>query len=105
MNLFKSITRSRRRRVGALAVLAAFSTAPLFAAEPPISTVTPYDLTPAGNTKVDVPGEVGGTAIFSDYFLQPAGTGVFKPFLDLKSPNNGSIEEAYNSDAKNLDFD
>src|SRR2546425_10215585 len=37
--------------------------------------------TPGDNVTVNVPGAVGGTAIFADHFEQPTGTGVFKPFL------------------------
>src|SRR5688572_17734492 len=62
-----------------------------------------YDLTTAGTTSHNVVGAYGGTAIFSDNFPQPAGTGVFEPFLPLDA--NGQtptgtkvIEQAYNTD-------
>jgi len=66
---------------------------------------TEYNLAVAGNTSVNVTGDVGGTAIFRDYFTQPAGTGVFDPFLTLernaagKPPtSNSNIEQGYNTD-------
>jgi len=94
-----------------MAVLAVFSTASALAAgggnggggggnpPPPVSLGTFYDLSPAGDQHYSVDGEVGGEAIFSDFFMQPTGTGVFKPFLDLKSPANGKVEGAYNTDS------
>ena len=62
-----------------------------------------YDLTPSGNTSFNVAGAFGGTAVFSDYFTQPAGTGVFEPFLTLDANGQTStglrtIEQAYNTD-------
>jgi hypothetical protein len=59
------------------------------------------DLTPQGNDQ----GTING-AIFSDHFVQPAGTGVFKPFLSLQAKSNSPnipttdkrIEQAYNTD-------
>lgn len=90
MNLFKSMRR-------ALFVVASGAIGSAMATE--------FDLTPAGETSVDVPGAVGGTAIVRDYFTQPAGTGVFDPFLTLernaagKEPtNNKNIEQGYNTD-------
>lgn len=62
-----------------------------------------YDLTTAGTTSHSVVGAYGGTAIFSDYFTQPAGTGVFEPFLTLDANGQTStgtkvIEQGYNTD-------
>ncbi|HZM86354.1 MAG TPA: VPDSG-CTERM sorting domain-containing protein [Blastocatellia bacterium] len=62
-----------------------------------------FDLTAPGNQQVNVLGDVGGTAIFADHFTQPAGTGVFEPFLTLDangqtSTGNNRIESAYNTD-------
>ncbi len=66
--------------------------------------------TPGDNVTVSVPGAVGGTAIFSDHFEQPTGTGVFKPFLTLDSngqtsTGNTAIESAYNTDGAPLYLD
>jgi len=55
---------------------------------------------------VEVPGDpiTSGTALFSNYILQPAGTGVFKPFLGLDANGNPLstgmkyTEEAFNTD-------
>jgi hypothetical protein len=59
--------------------------------------------TPGVNVSVTVPGAVGGSAIFSDHWEQPTGTGVFDPFLTLDSngqtsTGNTAIESAYNTD-------
>jgi hypothetical protein len=59
---------------------------------------------------VDVVGDVGGTAKFADYWEQPTGTGVFKPFLTLDSngqtsTGNTAIESAYNTDGAPLYLD
>lgn len=67
---------------------------------------TEYDLSAAGTQSFNVLGDFGGTAIFSDYWSQPTGTGVFDPFLSLDSngqtsTNNTNIEQAYNSDGHN----
>jgi len=66
--------------------------------------------TPGDNVTVNVPGAVGGTAIFADHFEQPTGTGVFKPFLTLDSngqtsTGNTAIESAYNTDGAPLYLD
>ena len=66
-----------------------------------------YDLTAPGDQSVQVDGDVGGIAIFSDNFVQPTGTGVFEPFLTLDSNgqtstgqrgNGTAIEQGYNTD-------
>lgn len=62
-----------------------------------------YDLTAPGSQSVSVLGDVGGTAIFSDFFEQPTGTGVFTPFLTLDGNGQTSttvknVEQAYNTD-------
>lgn len=62
-----------------------------------------HDLTAPGSQSINVLGDVGGTAIFADHFTQPAGTGVFEPFLTLDangqtSTGNNNIESAYNTD-------
>src|SRR5689334_15969416 len=62
-----------------------------------------YDLTAAGTTTMNVVGDFGGTAIVSDFFTQPAGTGVFEPFLTLDANGQTSagskmIEQAFNTD-------
>jgi hypothetical protein len=62
-----------------------------------------YDLTPRGSQSFDVPGDVGGTAVISDFWEQPTGTGVFDPFLSLDangqtSVGNNYVEQAYNTD-------
>lgn len=70
-----------------------------------VAATIPYDLTPTGTDTLNVTGVVGGTAIVSDFFTQPAGTGVFEPFLTIeqnsagKPPtNNKLIEQGYNTD-------
>ncbi|HUS33762.1 MAG TPA: VPDSG-CTERM sorting domain-containing protein [Verrucomicrobiae bacterium] len=93
MNLFKS-NRSKWSglSLGALIVAASVGSA---------SAATVIDLTPGGNQK----GTING-GVFSDTFLQPAGTGVFQPFLSLDSNGQvktvpgypGQIEAAYNTD-------
>jgi hypothetical protein len=61
-----------------------------------------YDL--SGNQGPhSVTGDVGGTAIFANHWTQPAGTGVFEPFLTLDGNGQTStgvknIEQAYNTD-------
>src|SRR6266850_252447 len=67
------------------------------------ASATEYDLSAPGSQSINVPGELGGTAIFSDYFTQPAGTGVFEPFLTIDSngrtsTGNKNIEQGYNTD-------
>ena len=58
-----------------------------------------YDLTAVGSQSLNVAGGYGGTAIVQDYWSQPTGTGVFKPFLSLQSPNGKvKTEHAYNTD-------
>jgi hypothetical protein len=63
---------------------------------------TEYDLSPAGSQSFNVAGDVGGTAIVRDNFTQPAGTGVFEPFLTIDSngqtsTGNTAIEQGYNT--------
>lgn len=67
------------------------------------AVATEYDLTPPGQNSVSIIGDVGGTAIFEDYFEQPTGTGVFQPFLTLDgngqtSTGTKNVEQAYNTD-------
>jgi len=62
-----------------------------------------YNLAHGGSQTFNVPGDVGGTAIVSDYWEQPTGTGVFDPFLSLDangqtSVGNNYVEQAYNTD-------
>lgn len=61
-----------------------------------------YNLAASGNTTLNVPGAVGGTAIFADNWQQPTGTGVFDPFLTIDSNGQTStggtyIEQGYNT--------
>ncbi len=75
-------------------LLAASSQQNLFAVE--------YDLTPSGTQSYNVAGAYGGTAVFSDFFTQPAGTGVFEPFLTIDangqtSTTTRTIEQGYNT--------
>jgi hypothetical protein len=63
---------------------------------------TEYDLSPAGSQSFNVAGDVGGTAIVRDYFSQPAGTGVFEPFLTIDANGQTStglktVEQGYNT--------
>ncbi len=67
---------------------------------------TEYDLSLAGSQSLNVLGDIGGTAIVSDYWSQPTGTGVFDPFLTLDANGKTStgvrtIESAYNADGHN----
>ncbi|HXI70117.1 MAG TPA: hypothetical protein VNN22_07140 [Verrucomicrobiae bacterium] len=62
-----------------------------------------YDLSTLGSDSFNVPGDVGGTAIFADNWTQPAGTGVFQPFLTLEANGQSStgsqvVEQAFNTD-------
>jgi hypothetical protein len=73
---------------------------------PSVSFAAPLDLSPAGTQTLDVLGAFGGKAIVSDFWVQPAGTGVFKPFLTLDANGQTStgsklIEQAYNTDGFN----
>jgi hypothetical protein len=93
MNLFKSMRRAIAPTLVAIGAISGNAMA------------TEYDLSVSGNTSANVPGDVGGTAIFRDYFTQPAGTGVFDPFLTIernaagKPPtSNSNIEQGYNTD-------
>jgi hypothetical protein len=74
----------------------------LAATWPSISAIAgELDLSAAGNTSGTVTGAVGGDAVFSDFFTQPAGTGVFLPFLTIERDANGDpkeIEQGYNTD-------
>jgi hypothetical protein len=70
-----------------------------------VHAVTVHDLTAPGTDSANVAGVVGGTAIFSDFFSQPTGTGVFQPFTDSQAKQNGPsgskyIEQGYNSDGQ-----
>ncbi|MDB6167436.1 MAG: hypothetical protein JWM88_300 [Verrucomicrobia bacterium] len=73
---------------------------------PTLAFSSTIDLTPAGTQSLAVAGAVGGAAIVSDYWLQPAGTGVFNPFLTLDangktSTGSNDVEQAYNTDGYN----
>lgn len=62
-----------------------------------------YDLSQSGSQSLLVTADVGGTAIVSDHWTQPAGTGVFQPFLTLDANGQTStglntIEQGYNTD-------
>lgn len=65
-------------------------------------TAVEFDLSQNGGPH-NVQGDVGGTAIFANHWTQPAGTGVFEPFLTLDGNGQTStgvknIEQAYNTD-------
>ncbi|MDB6169051.1 MAG: hypothetical protein JWM88_1915 [Verrucomicrobia bacterium] len=75
----------------------------LVAVLPSTGLSSEYDLSPSGTQTMTMAGAYGGTAIVSDYWSQPAGTGVFKPFLTLDangqtSTGSNYIEQAYNAD-------
>lgn len=59
-----------------------------------------YDLTTT--SPISVPGDVGGTGIFANHWEQPAGTGVFDPFLTIEREaaggNSSYFEQGYNTD-------
>jgi len=64
---------------------------------------TVIDLTPVGAQTINVVGSFGGTAKVADNFVQPAGTGVFRPFLTIDangqtSTGNNKSEQGYNTD-------
>lgn len=91
-NLFKSLQLFRACAAGSFLVLAA-----------PSAIAVEYDLSLPGSQTYTVAGDVGGDAIVSDDFLQPAGTGVFQPFLTLDANGQTStgskmMEQAYNTD-------
>lgn len=93
----------RRSTKGSCFRLAALATLAATIMSSGTASAVEYDLTPSGNNAFNVPGDVGGTAIFSDYFTQPAGTGVFQPFLTLDANGQTStglntVEQAYNTD-------
>jgi len=61
------------------------------------------DLTTVGvDTTLTVPADFGGDGLVANYHTQPAGTGVFDPFLTLERTaaggNPAGIERAYNTD-------
>jgi hypothetical protein len=61
------------------------------------------DLTAVGvDTTLTVPADFGGDGLVANYHTQPAGTGVFDPFLTLERNASGGnpagIESAYNTD-------
>ena len=61
------------------------------------------DLTAIGvDTTLTVPADFGGDGLVANYHTQPAGTGVFDPFLTLERTaaggNPAGIESAYNTD-------
>src|SRR5437868_9719376 len=49
-------------------------------------------------TSGSLTGDVGGTAVFSEIFNHPTGTGVFEPFLTINSHGNDPVENGYNTD-------
>src|SRR5216117_2551941 len=59
------------------------------------------DLTAVG---VDAPqpvhATIGGDGLVANYHTQPAGTGVYDPFLTLERQGGASIESAYNTDGQ-----
>jgi hypothetical protein len=66
-----------------------------------------YDLRTTGSQELTIsgatPGVFGGSAIVADNWTQPAGTGVFQPFLTLDANGQTStggnyLEQAYNTD-------
>lgn len=74
----------------------AFAAAAIFACR---ASAVEHDLTALGDQTLNVVGAYGGTAIVTDHWSQPTGTGVFKPFLSLQQSNgNNPIEQAYNTD-------
>src|SRR4051812_29530044 len=97
-------TRKGQQRVGAefittgLRVIFAGTVIGLGAAH-----ATEYDLSAAGNNSFNVTGAFGGTAVIADNFTQPAGTGVFQPFLTIDANGQTSTgthvqEQGYNTD-------
>jgi hypothetical protein len=68
---------------------------------PSLAFAIEYDLSGAIQS-VRVQGDVGGTAVFANYWTQPTGTGVFDPFLTLQAKGNKKTEQAYNTDGKSF---
>jgi PEP-CTERM motif-containing protein len=65
----------------------------------PLMQAFPAELDLSGSsTSGPLTGDVGGTAIFSEIFNHPTGTGVFEPFLTIDSHGNSAIENGYNTD-------
>jgi len=100
----KSYSNMRKSAYGMLALSAAtaiFSSSNTMGAN---STPIIHDLTPIGSQSITVTGADGtGPAKFADNFVQPAGTGVFKPFLTVDangqtSTGNNKSEQGYNTD-------
>lgn len=58
------------------------------------------DLSAPGTQILPVAGDVGGIGFVSDFFTQPAGTGVFLPFLTVERPGGTSTENGYNTDGQ-----
>ena len=56
-----------------------------------------YDLTVSGVNSVTISG-VGGDALFTTDFTQPAGTGVIDPFIRTQITGSGGTEQGYNTD-------
>jgi hypothetical protein len=59
-----------------------------------------YDLNATGTVIVPT---TYGSAIFTLDYTQPAGTGVFEPFMTLQTNGSGGIEEGYNAGFNNFD--
>src|SRR6266511_1554480 len=73
------------QRLGMLAVATALL---------PVSAVLAGEVDLTTTTSGTIDGSVGGTAVYTTADTQPAGTGVFKPFLTLQ---NSPIEQGYNT--------
>lgn len=93
------IARTHLPRVGrCVPTVAAFIAATMIPCS--MAYAVEYDLTT--NAPAFVDGDVGGVAIFDNFFEQPAGTGVFDPFLtverEARGGNPSNLEHGYNTD-------
>lgn len=78
-----------------------------FAGMAAVAWITGVQSTPAGEIDLTnnsdfslhtVNADFGGTGLVANFFTQPAGTGIFDPFLTVNSDGNSAIESGYNTD-------
>lgn len=101
--------KSQSKMRGIYGMLALSAVSAIFSVSAAQQSPTVYDLTPVGDNSFNIPGynvanaPSGITAIVSDKFVQPSGTGVFDPFLTIDangqtSTGNNKSEQGYNTD-------
>jgi len=63
-----------------------------------VSDAVPVDLTNNSDFSLKaLAADYGGTALVGNFSTQPAGTGVFNPFLTVHVNGSGSVESGYNT--------